>query len=72
LGNVATRTEYRRQGHGTHCTLHLLSKLFEVVDLVSLNVKEKNVSAIRMYERIGFQSYGRMIMAFCERVKQPL
>jgi ribosomal-protein-alanine N-acetyltransferase len=57
--NVAVAPEHRRRGIGTE----LLERLFEVTSSdqrrgYTLEVRVSNTDAIRLYERLGFQSRG--------------
>jgi [ribosomal protein S18]-alanine N-acetyltransferase len=57
--NVAVAPEHRRQGIATE----LLQRLFEVTSAdqrrgYTLEVRVSNTDAIRLYERLGFQSRG--------------
>jgi [ribosomal protein S18]-alanine N-acetyltransferase len=57
--NVAVDPEHRRRGIGTE----LLERLFEVTSSdqrrgYTLEVRVSNTDAIRLYERLGFQSRG--------------
>lgn len=55
LGNIATLPEARGKGLATATTAHLCQALLRSVDHVGLNVKADNQSAIRCYERLGFE-----------------
>ena len=55
LGNIATAPSARGRGLARRCTGTLCKELFEVVDCIGLNVAKDNTSAIRCYERLGFQ-----------------
>jgi GNAT superfamily N-acetyltransferase len=57
LGNVLTAPQARRQGYATAITAALVTKLFEQhYSPVILNVFADNNEAIRIYERLGFQT----------------
>ena len=56
ITNIVVKKIYRNQGIGSR----LLEKLIEVAketefDVLSLEVNEKNVSAIKLYEKYGFE-----------------
>lgn len=68
LGNIVTRAALRRQGLATLCTAHLLRELFKVVDVAALNVKEANVAAIRVYERLGFRTHSKLVVGYAEQM----
>jgi ribosomal protein S18 acetylase RimI-like enzyme len=55
LGNVTTHPDYRGQGLATVATAALCKQLRERVAHISLNVHRENTSAIRAYERLGFE-----------------
>ena len=55
LGNVATVPAARGRGLATTACAHLCRTLLEDgIDVISLNVRADNTSAIRAYERLGF------------------
>ncbi|MBL7066093.1 MAG: GNAT family N-acetyltransferase [Anaerolineae bacterium] len=58
VGNIFTHPDYRGRGYGTATTSAVLSELVQhgIRDVV-LNVDQKNESAIRIYERLGFERY---------------
>jgi GNAT superfamily N-acetyltransferase len=61
LGNIATHPEYRGQGYGTAVTARVCKSLLREAEHVGLNVKTDNTSAIKCYEKLGFEildSYG--------------
>lgn len=61
LGNITTHPEYRGKGYGTAVTARVCKSLLREIDHVGLNVKVDNISAIRCYEKLGFEavdSYG--------------
>jgi len=61
LGNIATHPKYRGKGYGTSVTTKVCKSLLCEIDHIGLNVKADNTSAVRCYERIGFEvidSYG--------------
>ena len=60
LGNVLTVPQARRRGYATAIMTALVTKLFEQhYSPVILNVLADNNDAIRIYERLGFQTYLR-------------
>ncbi len=62
LGNILTAPEYRRQGYATAITTTLVSLLIEQhYRSIILNVFEDNNNAIRIYQRLGFQTYHRLL-----------
>ncbi len=61
LGNVTTHPNYRCKGFGTIVTAKVCQSLLTETDHIGLNVKADNTSAIKCYERLGFEiidSYG--------------
>ena len=55
LGNVATLPEARGRGLATAACADLCRLLLDDgIDVISLNVRADNLSAIRAYERLGF------------------
>lgn len=55
LGNIATRPESRGRGLATTVTASVCAALQPIVDLIGLNVKADNVSALACYRRLGFE-----------------
>jgi predicted GNAT family acetyltransferase len=64
LGNIYTRRDRRGRGLSTQVTgvvtAHLVSMKLRTI---ALNVRENNATAIRVYERLGFQRYCRFVEA---------
>ncbi len=62
LGNILTAPEAREQGYATAITAALVATLFEQqFSLVVLNVFEDNSTAIRIYQRLGFQTHHQLL-----------
>lgn len=57
IGNLVTHPKLRRRGYATAATTVLLNELFKTVSLVTLNVEEANVAAIKTFEKFGFQCH---------------
>jgi ribosomal protein S18 acetylase RimI-like enzyme len=58
IGNVFTHPNHRRRGHGTATTSAVVNELLQCgIDDLVLNVAQDNLSAIRIYERLGFERY---------------
>ena len=56
LGNIVTHPEHRGQGLSTACTSHLCEHLFaQDIEVLALNVRRQNRSAVRVYEKLGFR-----------------
>jgi len=58
VGNIFTHPDYRERGYGTATTSAVVAELLQrgIRDVV-LNVSQENKSAIRIYERLGFECY---------------
>lgn len=56
VGNIFTHPNYRRHGYATVATSAVVTELLSrgIRDVV-LNVNQKNETAIRIYERLGFE-----------------
>ncbi|WP_207922934.1 GNAT family N-acetyltransferase [Micromonospora sp. KC606] len=54
LGNVATHPASRREGMAASAVAALCARLRPHVDQIVLNVRADNLSAVRLYERLGF------------------
>jgi ribosomal protein S18 acetylase RimI-like enzyme len=58
VGNVYTDPAYRGQGYASAATSAVIAELFRRgARLVFLNVAQANVRAIRVYQRLGFNTY---------------
>lgn len=58
--NVCVNTEFRRQGLGEKMMWHLIEKAKnKQAEVAFLEVRPSNVSAIALYEKLGFQITGR-------------
>jgi RimJ/RimL family protein N-acetyltransferase len=74
LGNITTHPDYRGKGYGRIVTARLCKSLLSDVDHIGLNVKADNVSAIRCYEKLGFEvigSYGEFEVELNSYSKSP-
>ncbi|NQT02386.1 MAG: GNAT family N-acetyltransferase [Planctomycetes bacterium] len=58
LGNIATHPDYRGRGHGRIAAARVCKSLLNEIDHIGLNVKADNTSAIRCYEKLGFEVIG--------------
>jgi ribosomal protein S18 acetylase RimI-like enzyme len=68
LRNILTAPAARRQGYATAITAALVATLFEQqFSLVVLNVFEDNGTAIRIYQRLGFQTHHRLLTGKARR-----
>ena len=60
ITNIATLPEFRRQGFGEAVLSDMLEKAKERgLAFVTLEVRESNLSAIALYEKMGFLSVGK-------------
>jgi GNAT superfamily N-acetyltransferase len=55
LGNIATHPDFRRRQIAYKLTSYLCNDLRKSVDIIGLNVKSDNMTAINCYLRIGFE-----------------
>lgn len=63
LGGVATLDEYRSRGLSASCVASLCAHLFaEGMDTISLFYLKDNLSAARVYEKLGFQPAGEWLL----------
>jgi len=68
LGNILTAPEACGQGYATAITAALVATLFEQqFSLVVLNVFEENSTAIRIYQRLGFQTHHQLVTGKASR-----
>ncbi len=61
MGNIATHADYRGKGYGKIVAARVCKSLLNDIDHIGLNVKADNTSAIKCYEKLGFEvisSYG--------------
>jgi predicted GNAT family acetyltransferase len=56
LGNITTHPDYRGQGLGRILTAGLCKSLLNKIEHIGLNVKADNISAIKCYEKLGFEA----------------
>jgi RimJ/RimL family protein N-acetyltransferase len=61
VGNVLTRLAYRGRGMARSVTSAVAETALEQHRDVVLNVREDNMPAIAVYERLGFQTHGQFI-----------
>jgi ribosomal protein S18 acetylase RimI-like enzyme len=57
IGNIYTREDHRREGLARRTVSGLLTRLFETVDTVCLNVSEENTAAVNLYASMGFTTH---------------
>ena len=64
IGNVFTHPEFRRRGYATAATVGVTEHLRRMgVQSISLFVVARNISAIRIYERLGFVKERELTLA---------
>lgn len=66
LGNITTHPRFRQQGLGTLCIAKLCQGLLPTVKHIGLNVKADNTSALRCYEKLGFERVAAFEAYFLE------
>lgn len=72
LGHLVTHPDYRGRGLSTVCTSHLCHSLLESgIDLMALNVRRQNRSAVRVYEKLGFRYHDTYLEGFANKSRQP-
>lgn len=57
VGNVFTHPNYRHRGYATACTSRVVEELLTQGLDVVLNVNQKNIPALSIYEKLGFRTY---------------
>jgi len=57
IGNVFTLPSYRNKGYATVCTSKVVEALLPDHKDIILNVDSKNISAIKVYKKLGFQEH---------------
>lgn len=55
LGSIATRPDARGRGHARRVTAALCHRMRDDIDIIGLNVRADNASAIACYQRVGFE-----------------
>ncbi|MBS1513847.1 MAG: GNAT family N-acetyltransferase [Bacteroidetes bacterium] len=60
LVQVFTKPEYRGKNVSFNLLKFMIEKIFadETIDVITLGVVSENTSAIKLYERLGFEEYG--------------
>jgi len=58
LGNIATHPDYRGRGYCRIAGAKVCKSLLKEVVDIGLNVKADNISAIKCYEKLGFEAIG--------------
>lgn len=69
VGNIYTRRDCRGRGLAARVTSAVVSELLAMnIDIVALNVNQQNLSAIIVYERLGFAKHGEFIEGVASRM----
>jgi predicted GNAT family acetyltransferase len=64
VGNVFTHPAHRRRGYATACTSAVVEELLaKGIGTIVLNVDERNVQAMRIYQKLGFREHCRFVEA---------
>lgn len=72
LGHLVTHPDYRGRGLSTACTSHLCWRLLESgIDLMALNVRRHNRSAVKVYEKLGFRYHDTYLEGFADKSPKP-
>lgn len=73
LGNIVTHPEHRGRGLSTQVTSHLVHALIgDGIELLALNVERKNLSALKVYEKLGFREHCTYLEGFATRALSRL
>jgi ribosomal protein S18 acetylase RimI-like enzyme len=67
VGNVVTHPCFRRRGYGTAATGAVTATLLETCPFVLLTVEERNETALRVYQRLGYREECRLIESGARR-----
>jgi GNAT superfamily N-acetyltransferase len=68
VGNVFTHPSHRGKSYGTICTSEAVKELLTIHDDVILNVDSRNLTAIKIYEKLGFQEYCMYLEGLCLKI----
>jgi predicted GNAT family acetyltransferase len=69
LGNIYTRRDRRGRGLAARVTSAVVNELLPMgIDIIALNVNQRNVSAIKVYGRLGFACYAEFIEGVASRL----
>ncbi len=67
VGNIMTHPRYRGQGYGSVATSAVTAELLKTCADVLLTVDARNMTAIRLYERLGYREECRLIESGAHR-----
>ena len=59
VDNIAVFPEYRKSGVGEALTRALIWKALSAGEFITLEVRESNLPAVRLYEKLGFEPVGK-------------
>ncbi|NHJ20924.1 MAG: GNAT family N-acetyltransferase [Candidatus Lokiarchaeota archaeon] len=69
LGNITTHPKYRGKGLAKKCTARLLKSFNGEIDRIGLNVKKDNITALKLYEDLGFIAQSTYKEAYFEKIR---
>ncbi|MFX0029038.1 MAG: GNAT family N-acetyltransferase [Candidatus Hermodarchaeota archaeon] len=69
LGNITTHPNFRGRGLAKKCIVRLLKSFNGLIDQVGLNVKDENLIALRLYEKLGFHIHCTYKEAYFEKFR---
>lgn len=58
INNVAVHPELRQQGIAHHLLTHIWTLFQDSLDFLTLEVRESNLPAVKLYEKCGYTSVG--------------
>jgi len=61
IGGVYTRADLRGMGYASSCVSALVESLLSDFAVVGLTVSADNLPALRLYERLGFRPYSKLV-----------
>jgi ribosomal protein S18 acetylase RimI-like enzyme len=67
VGNVVTHPRYRHRGYGSAATSAVTAALLETCPLVFLTVEERNETALRVYQKLGYREECHLIESGARR-----
>jgi ribosomal-protein-alanine N-acetyltransferase len=59
ITNILVDIPYRQRGIGRKMLAHMLNETADEVEIFSLEVREGNIAAIKLYESMGFELVGK-------------
>jgi ribosomal protein S18 acetylase RimI-like enzyme len=71
IRDVWVHPDFRRQGLGADLTTHIAEIIFDnKIERVFLWVEERNYSAVRLYEKLGFKTIDTFLSTVCKLKKK--